>query len=340
MACGSFWGKSIIDLYSVNTFSHDLFAYLFTVITICFFWIANVKDSISIYIISKNYLYLLFWYLFICCFAVTQPNFTLLGFDFSYLFFRFSGLSENPNQLAGFLVGLPFLLFIFWNSFNSTIFKFLFFLEIIVIGIATFSDALVLSWVFGFVFLSIYFFIKFQPKLVKCKLLQILGILYKFLIVPLCIILISVYFFFQALDYADDVYNEGSQGSERLNRWEIGISALKSSPIFGFGPGSFSGITKPFEDEESHNSYIDFALSTGFVGLMAFVLLILYFSWALKKSPILLTAIFSTLIYIAFGFFLRHPFFWFNLLLYTEIATTLLYTKNSKNQLKYNFSIL
>lgn len=334
LSVGIFWGDATIRFYGIESYGHDLSAYLFTFLTSSFFWLTNMQGHNQFKRVLKNYLLVIFIYFSLCCIALTQPKFVLIGFDFAYQLFRFSGLSENPNQLACFCVGFPFMLLYAWPLFSTPwlkVVRVILLIEMLLVGVATLSDALVLSWVASLSFLLFRWFIDYQPLLHLNSFTKAFGLLFKNFITPLVIVFAIVVFSFQALNYADDVYNEGSQGSDRVLHWRLGIEGIKMSPLFGFGPGSYSGFTRPFEGEEAHNSFIDFTLSTGLIGLIVLCTMLTLFFKILWTNKFLFAAGISMLIYIMFGFFLRQPFFWFNLLLIVELANASIAQQETKS---------
>jgi O-antigen ligase len=112
---------------------------------------------------------------------------------------------------------------------------------------------------------------------------------------------------------AAGIYAESGQGDLRLMLWQHGLQALGASPLVGLGPGSHSGYTGPFQDFEAHNTYIDWASSTGLAGLVAFALLLVWTARRTGGDARLLAALLALLVVSVFGFYMRHPTFWFYL---------------------------
>ena len=106
-------------------------------------------------------------------------------------------------------------------------------------------------------------------------------------------------------------YGDDDHGSVRILLWRNGSKAFLESNMLGFGPGSFSGITGPFERMESHNSFIDLGTNIGIGGatLIGFVMLL-----TLRRSHSVSVLLFSFVgMLIAFMMFhhvLRHFIFW------------------------------
>ena len=116
------------------------------------------------------------------------------------------------------------------------------------------------------------------------------------------------------------VAGEREQGSVRITLWKNGFFAGLSSPLFGLGPGAFSGLSGPFGRFEAHNSMIDWFASAGLVGIVSFGWLI-YRCWPNSRlvlssnsanAPLLSSALIAgLLVFSAFHFTFRQPLYWF-----------------------------
>jgi O-antigen ligase/polysaccharide polymerase Wzy-like membrane protein len=129
-----------------------------------------------------------------------------------------------------------------------------------------------------------------------------------------------------------DVNKKTSGGAEgkinaRLFLYKNSIKVWRQSPIFGFGPGAYSGIEAPFMGMESHNTYLDLLTNAGIVGVLIFFVFIgkiAYLTW-LKKDFHGLFALTALLMFSSAHLTLRHPLFWFVLILLyatSRISTT------------------
>ncbi len=242
-----------------------------------------------------------------------------LGFDPSYAVIRMRGWSLNPNQLALWVVPLPFLGLHILTTLNPRGFWYfifiLSFLPVFIAGLLSLSDALVLSWVGSFAFLACIWVATqfFQPSHTLLKAAIIKFIIPVFILTISSFVLTTVYK--AAIDSATDVYSDGGQGSDRLMVWGNGVKAIKQFPVFGAGPASHSGNTGPFQGREAHNTYIDWGMSTGLLGLISFLGL-LFFCFRCtnnKNSRILTATLISLCLFGMFHFVLRQPVFWFYL---------------------------
>ena len=323
MIIGVVMGYNLVPNYVFEESLHDFFAYLFTCIIITINWGGNINSFERLKSIVRSYLVFIFLYFTLILIAITKSNFTLFGIDFSYFNIRVSGLSENPNQLACFCIVIPFLIIYQLQNENKVFNKlnlWVLFLLTVLIGIATLSDALMLSWGVAGLLSIVIWYLKFNPIKFKSNFVKTSIFFIKYAAIPVVFTVITGIFMYNALEYADDVYDDGGQGSDRTERWQNGLKAIKLSPFFGFGPGSYSGPSMPFEKEEAHNSLIDWALSTGVVGLLFFMILMSIYFIKLYTNRILFCGILSICIFVMFGYFLRHPFFWFNIILFVELS--------------------
>lgn len=323
LVVGIFFGYNIVPKYAFEDTFHDLFSYIFTSLVIIINWTVNVTNFDNTERILRLYLFYIYIYFLLISIAFFNSEKSLFGINFSYENFRMSGLSENPNQLACFIEIIPFLIIYQWTFEKNIMIKFYlvsFFILSIFVGISTISDGLVLAWsVAGGSCMGLWY-LNISPKKTQSNLIKSLTYLLKYVIIPSLVILVISVLLLNAFQFANDVYDDGDQGSERIGRWKNGLKAIKSSPLFGFGPGSFSGQTNPFEKEEAHNSLIDWTLSTGILGLLLFICMMMFYFVQLFRNRILFCASLGLTIYIMFGYFLRHPFFWFHIILLVELA--------------------
>lgn len=228
---------------------------------------------------------------------------------------RFTGWSENPNQLGFWLAATPFLaaylLTITRSNLTRTI-AMLSFLASIVMGAISLSDALFIGWASGGLILGA-FALKQFPKLFnlgKNRALTSWLTIFSFAIV-LSMILPQLSEVIG--NKAHKVLFENAETADRLSRWGYAIQALWGSPAFGYGWGSFSGPYYPFAGEEAHNTWLDWVLSTGLAGLV----LLLRFQFQIVKGLIaranlwLLAGVASYFGVMFFHYVLRHPIFWF-----------------------------
>lgn len=226
---------------------------------------------------------------------------------------RFRGWAENPNQTALAVVVIPFAVMYLYHlkefSFGQSIFLLI---SSSMIGLATKSGALAVSWGTCIVFYSIINFFYRERTSVDLRIRNFLMFLAKLTAFGgAC--LIFVWF---CWNWHDIYVGDGGvrpQGETRFLLWKNAIKAWSYSPVFGLGPGHFSGIKSPFAGSEAHNLYIDWLASYGIVGfsILMFAItrsLIRLFRYQEKW---LLTLFFAILSISCLHFFARHPLFWF-----------------------------
>ena len=338
-----FWGVGFISLAlglsigdSLNLKSgnwhHDSFALCFSFIfSLClansYFFYLEIKKMIN-YVISFSLLALLTVFLFPSFIPFLTPW---------YEGVRFLGWTQNPNQLALLLTVIPFFALYCLRSGSQFFLKLKFiFLMIVcfVLGISTQSDALAFGWIIGFtliIFLELYLFI--DKNIVPKKYInsEIKGLIRAIMAISATIIiLILTEFIYQQL-YSNtaNVYDQADQGSIRMTLWKNGITAISSSPLFGLGPGAHSGETRPFLDEEAHNTFIDWGSSSGIVGIIAYISLLGWIGWQAWKNQsfIMFAAVICLTIFSCFHYILRQPIFWFYLLSINSLTNQTTKTK-------------
>jgi len=320
-------GFVIAELMDVTSpsFPHDLFSFIFALLFSTSCSISEVfskkPQRIISYVISGTILLLFI----IFCFPSLLPFFAPW-----YGGIRFTGWSKNPNQLALLLSMIPFTALHLLNTSRSFVTKTWYFWLIVfcfVIGSATQSDALIISWAVGFgIIVFLVIFGALQNVLVSQNFTYLLKRVYQQIIglILILISIISIKFVYQNIYLASaDVYDKGGQGSDRVTLWANGIAALAHSPLFGLGPGSHSGENGPFLDFEAHNTFIDWGASSGIVGLTAYITLLAWVAWSAwrKGFVVLFAAVISLAAFSSFHYVLRHPIFWFYLLAIATLST-------------------
>lgn len=235
---------------------------------------------------------------------------------------RLSGWSENPNQLALLLAPLPFLAIEFRREATSGAGAWTAgIVATAAAGLATLSDALLLSWGLGAMTL-----------LAARWVTGILGarrtvgsIMLNAVAVPATLVLGGVLiggFIANLLEAVMDArISAGGQASTRMTLWQYGLQAAFESPLFGWGPGAHSGFEGPFEGVESHSTFIDLATQAGLPAALALLALILLgIARALRRKALpLALALLSVAVVATFHNVLRQPIFW--LIIFGVIAS-------------------
>jgi O-antigen ligase len=233
---------------------------------------------------------------------------------------RFSGWSENPNQFAQIMIPVPFLAaFTAARSPSATdrLYFYVVFAVTVVVGLLVRSDALLVAWL---VALAVSVFLLVRNAMAAPRASPASAMFVRVTVPVAMVLLAGVAFmlgFEQLRSAVMGVVTEGGQGAIRLILWFNGIRALLASPVVGLGPGAHSGLLGPFEDKEAHNSMIDWATSTGLIGLLALAIL----AWALfrpvwrSRSAALVGSFTALLVFAQIHFALRQPLFWFWMIL-------------------------
>jgi O-antigen ligase len=293
------WGSTTHNLAAFLFYTLILFTLLFKIK----FEKGDSEKLLKIIVTTVGIQFILFSVLFM----FGQSSF--LGID---LFFelRFSGFSINPNQLAFLCVPVPFLAFHFLKQEKKCLNK-IWFLSVLTAalftGLITLSDALLISWIVAMIYLfANYVFNDFRHFSQKKRILR------------LSIFLFIVIFFISAIAYviqfASYIYGDNSsnsQGSDRFLYWENALKVWSYSPLFGFGPGSYSGGI-PFGGEEAHNTILDWLVSVGIFGAVYFLfLMIKKIAWLqASKKPLFVAVLVALGIFSLFHLTTRHFLFW------------------------------
>lgn len=254
--------------------------FVLPLVTATVYYLSQYKQSDPIYIISFQMGVLL---LFLMLEAVRNGGVNLsklaLGFavafcstNIFYIVFmpasesvRISSYSSNPNQLVFYLSSLTLMLAMYNRKVFYFSFPFLFF-----IGFRSGSDAYLLA--------------------VLVSLLSWFGVsifnnrsfsfgLYLFLVCAAACI-VSVFFLVSYQKQIFSLWAAADEGGGRLGLMANGLLASIESPFFGLGAGSFSGVHRPFDGKEAHNTFIDFSMQFGFI--FSIILYFLMFFAAIK----------------------------------------------------------
>jgi O-antigen ligase len=230
---------------------------------------------------------------------------------------RFIGLSANPNQtgfqaIATIAICTIARFHLFESSRIARIIIDVCILCSIIIGLASQSDSFILS----IAPILAYGGLRGAQILIRDK---IAGVLVAMLAAAIGITALLI-FRADAVTSAKDsfLYNleYGNQDVDRITVWRNGLSAWRENPIFGHGPGAWSGFSGPFEGIEAHNSYIDWLTILGSIGFLFYFFLILnIIRFNPLKESFRYVALGSILIFGMFGFFMRFPIYWISMMI-------------------------
>ena len=290
---------------------HDIFSWVFTAF-LCLIVLKRLK-------IYENLLGIIYSYLFFETIAnaiYIVMYFRGMGF-YDENFERFEGLSLDPNQLTESMFLVPFISLFFINrvislkprnSFLCIVISVVCTASSLYVCWTTDSDSFTLSIVVGILTYLIYgtitaFVTRGSSKLILLG--DIAGIVF--------LVLRYDYIVSYINRYVEETAEDANQFDVRKAVWKHGIDAFYNSPIFGNGPGSFSGRWAAFGGAESHNTYIYIMMDFGLIGLV--LLLMLLFN-AFKEinftySAELMGAFSSFLVFNFFHSFQRMALFWF-----------------------------
>ena len=318
MPLGLAWNFITKDVFPQTV--HDLFALIFAAF-LCFM----VLNRAKIYENLLGILYSFFFFETIANVMYIAMYFTGRGF-YDENFERFEGWSTDPNQLAEALLLIPWLAIYFirkvvqekpQNRFFCIIISIACTVSSIGIGVITKSDSYVLASVIA---IGVYLVVETVKIFVTQRgnrlvlLADIAGIAYLLLNTSAVMEFVN--------EYITKTAEDSNQLNVRERVWINGLKAFVHSPIFGNGPGSFSGQWGAFGGAESHNTYIYVMMDFGIVGLVL-LLMLLYnaFKETLTAKASEMTAAFvSFLVFNFFHSFHRMPLFWFYLYLFIAVG--------------------
>lgn len=285
---------SLINYYELNgVILSDSLAYLISLTFILMLSLLdnfNLKKSLVLFVIffiASSYLILFL-----------SPS----SFSF-YLNSRFSGFSNNPNQLAFGVIISQVIIFAFLKiEIKSLILLILLF----ILGFITGSDAYLFSTLLSYYLVIFFISLKFL------KLNNSLSLFIILLSSSIFLILISMFYEIENLKSLWSIYDEDNT---RINLYKYGIESWLSNPVsflFGNGFGRFSGIDYSFQFREAHNTLIDVLNNFGLVGF--FIIFIPFLGSMIKilinKNYLFIFVIFSFFLYINFHMVSRQPYFW------------------------------
>ena len=230
---------------------------------------------------------------------------------------RFVGWAENPNQVALLTTPAPLICLYWaiafrgWRRWGAASLG----IAAVVIGLASQSDALRVSWIVTLLFTAVAGWCRLAARArtrVRPAVIA-LGI------VPAAVVItglsVGPVIVQRALDFGRTTYEQGDQGVDRVSAWTNGAQVILASPLFGRGPGAHAGELNSSDTMEAHNTFIDWGTSSGLVGLAAYVALLAWSTLTVWRRGriLLLSTLASLLVFSMFGYVLRQPMYWFYL---------------------------
>jgi hypothetical protein len=127
-----------------------------------------------------------------------------------------------------------------------------------------------------------------------------------------------------AITSVEQVYYQGDD--ELAVRATLAVNGLKAiflSHLIGYGPGCYSGLERPLEGSEAHNTLVDWGTNAGVIGMVAMILLIVWLAHGLWRAGYfsLLAGLAALVVFSQFHHVLRHPIVWAYLALVGRLAT-------------------
>lgn len=268
-----------------------------------------------------------FWLIFL---TLLVAGAKFLGVDIPWIVYedemdRFSGLSQNPNQLALYLLPIPFFSLVSYLKNRKNIWLVCFeIMAAISINFFVLGKTLFVGWLTSLAFLFLIGFVYIGELRIN-----LFNIIIKFLF--LCLVALMLLPMIFALYKGDTAGSVEGQGDDRLALWKNGLDAWFDSLLFGHGPGHYSGIEMPYQNMEAHNFWIDWLSAYGFVGGCALILYLLLNLMKIfhAKNWVIVAFYISIFIQTTFHFYGRQPFFWMLLVIGYLLATESI-SKNSK----------
>lgn len=237
--------------------------------------------------------------------------------DLYNVYSRFVGLSTNPNQ-TGFIALSSIIIcgISYRTDFGTNRLCQIIIIPTVMcsmlVGFASKSD----SFTLAIAPLIAYAALRFAQSFTKDLGSAIVLLLFFALTVIVAVLTLQPDAVVSAID--GFIYNlqYGNQDVDRITAWNNGILAWQESPIWGHGPGGWSGFSGPFEGVEAHNSYIDWLTIVGISGLGAYIFLLSnIFRHNLLRDPFRYVALVAILIFGTFGFFMRFPIYWLSIMI-------------------------
>jgi O-antigen ligase len=190
---------------------------------------------------------------------------------------------DSPNQLAMFLV-IPFLIGLFFTRREKEMKK----KRVYVSGLALIGLSLLYTFSYGaWLALVIALFIVFWLEYSKKERKRYFTIL-----ILIFVILISLASAYKYRSIAN--MGERSSLASRFAIWKSAGLMIENNPLFGIGPGNFQEKYLEYQKyfppylewsaPQPHNIFLAFWLDSGLLGLIGFIILLIYFFRDNKKA--------------------------------------------------------
>lgn len=233
------------------------------------------------------------------------------------IFGRFQGWATNPNQIALLMVPTPFIGLYLAGGTRGR--RRLGWLAVTTcagaVGVATLSNGLMAAWAVCLPAVAVVAAWRYLARPTRSILRG--GVLWGALPVFLLTLgaAVAAWVLMHAARAAGGLSSSG-EGQLRYQIWSNAMKAIAASPVVGLGPGAHAGIDQPFSGFEVHNTFLDWATATGALGVIAYCALLGWAAWRAwrARQVELLAALAAVTMFSLFHFVLRHPSYWFALL--------------------------
>lgn len=288
---------------------HDILAYGFVFYILILFIILNKYHEIDFEIIVLKMIYYTVLLYFVLMLITLFFDDTILSKRD-----RFIGFSNNPNQLALLYTVIPFLLIHFFKkdniNFNKKYIIYFLLLSVLVV-IEIKSRGLLIAW-----FISISWIIYYMYYRSKLKANRV--------VLNFIFVLFLGIVAFNIDEIVSLLFKGGIGGfSHRMELWSNALELIQSSFLIGFGPGAHvSSVVNTTHYWEVHNTFIDFTLQTGIIGLLLYLFLLYKIGKNLIKNGnmYLMGAFIALIVFSTFHFVFRQPIFWFYLFYFYQMG--------------------
>jgi len=208
----------------------------------------------------------------------------------------YTGGANNPNQIVYYSQSLSLLLVVFFKKHSLYLLP-----PIILLTLQVNSDAYFYGLQLALAFYVFFYFLYIRKY----------SVLINLLIYILPIVFISCLFSYFYFDELAEIWNVAGGKSRSVLYWNA-LEVVRTSPIIGYGIGSFSGKVGPFEGTEAHSNIFDLATNFGiFFTFAVYFIMVKAVLIAINRHDFLVAAfMISFIITGIFHYTARHFIFW------------------------------
>lgn len=242
------------------------------------------------------------WILFLWQWSLGHPEWIDLG----EVEGRFSALSNNPNQLALFLLPIPFFsILCHMRGVRGRRGVVIDIVAAVLLNFFIIGKGLLVSWTLALLFVMLTGWRFDGPIRVTLNFILVRSLSalpFVLAIAPIAFLLFT----------GNAPGSQEGQGSIRLALWLNGLEAWTEAPFLGHGPGHYSGLEMPYSGMEAHNFFIDWGSAYGLLGFFfLFSFFLFLFAHAFKARNWVICSFYIALFtQIIFHFYGRQPVFW------------------------------